>query len=258
MIRLSANLGFLWQELSLPDAIRAAKSAGFHAVECHWPYDIPAEDVVSALSDTGMQMLGLNTLRGNPDNGDNGVSAVPGRESEAKQYIDQAIAYATEINCQNIHVMAGVADIASEKAQNTYTENLQHACRTAAQHNKTILIEPLNVYDAPGYYLSTLNDALSTLERVNEPNLKIMFDCYHMQIMGGDLLRRYKNVADSVGHIQFAGVPDRMEPDSSEVNFPWLLNSMLNAGYNGVFGAEYKPRTNTNDGLSWLKQYKTA
>jgi len=255
MIKLSANLGFLWQSLSLPDAVRAAHAAGFQAVECHFPYEVPVDDVLSALNETGLTMLGLNTIRGNVDNGDNGLAALAGREDEARQAIDEAIAYATAINCQNIHVMAGFADPASSEAQKVFTNNLRYACKAAAKANKTILIEPLNQYDAPGYHLPTLQDALAVLDRVGEPNIKIMYDCYHMQIMGGDLLRRYRSVADHVGHIQFASVPDRAEPDSGEVNFVWLLNELKAAGYEGAFGAEYKPRSSTDEGLGWMAQY---
>jgi len=255
LIRFSANLGFLWTDLSLPDAIRAAKSNGFHAVECHWPYETPVSDVVTALDDTGLKMLGLNTRRGDVAAGENGVAALPGRETEARQFIDESINYATAIHCDNIHVMAGFADPINTDAQQVFSENLKYACKAAAVHGKTILIEPLNQYDAPGYHLATLDDALTTLEKVAEPNLKIMFDCYHMQIMGGDLLRRYKLVADRIGHVQFAGVPDRTEPDGGEVDYCWLLGEFVAAGYTGMFGAEYKPLTTTDAGIGWLQDF---
>lgn len=252
MIKFSANLGFLWTEHALPEAIRAAKVAGFDAVECHWPYATPAASVVEALEETGLSMLGLNTNRGDFTNGENGVAALVGREAQAKQFIDEAIDYATEVNCKKIHVMAGFANSEDKKAQETFTQNLRYACQAAAPHNKTILIEPLNHYDAPGYHISTLDEALAAVERVGEPNLKIMFDCYHMQIMGGDLLRRYKQAYDKIGHIQFASVPDRAEPDTGEINYHWLLHELKAVGYSGAFGAEYKPRTTTDEGLGWL------
>lgn len=255
MIRFSANLGFLWTELALPDAIRAAKVNGFHAVECHWPYSTPSTDVVTALQETNLKMLGLNTNRGDLAKGENGVAAIAGQESQARSFIDEAIGYATEIDCGNIHVMAGFANPEDQKAQDVFAANLQYACKAAASHDKTILIEPLNQFDAPGYYLSTLEQALAIVDKVGEPNLKIMYDCYHMQIMGGDLLRRFKQTADRIGHVQFASVPDRAEPDTGEVNYPWLLNELKAAGYEGAFGAEYKPRTTTDAGLKWMNQY---
>lgn len=256
MIQFSANLGFLWTELTLPDAIHAAKAAGFHAVECHWPYKTPSADVAAALNETGLKMLGLNTQRGDVAKGENGVAALAGREAQARVFIDEAIAYAVEINCNNIHVMAGFADGKDKEAQSCFDANLRYACKAAASHGKTILIEPLNQYDAPGYYLSTLDGALATIDRVGESSLKIMFDCYHMQIMGGDILRRFRHAFDHIGHVQFAGVPDRAEPDTGEVNYYWLLNEFVEAGFNGEFGAEYKPRATTDSGLKWLEKYK--
>ncbi len=240
----------------MPEAIRAAKAAGFQAVECHWPYATPINAVKAALDETGLPMLGLNTQRGDVANGDNGVAALVGREAEAKQYIDEAIAYATEIHCENIHVMAGFCSSTDQHAQDTFAANLQYAAQSAATHEKNILIEPLNQYDAPGYHLSTIEDAVAVIERVAEPNLKIMFDCYHLQIMGGDLLRRYKQAASHIGHVQFASVPDRAEPDTGEINYPWILNELVSLGYTGFFGAEYKPRTTTDAGLAWLADYQ--
>ena len=258
MIKLSANLGFLWTDLSLPDAIRAAKSSGFHAVECHWPYDTPASDVTAALDETGLKMLGLNTRRGDVASGENGVAALVGREVEAQKYIDESIAYAVAIGCENVHVMAGFADPMDTQAQQVFVDNIKYGCKVAANSARTILIEPLNRYDAPGYHLATLDAALAIIDRVAEPNLKIMFDCYHMQIMGGDLLRRYKQASDKVGHVQFASVPERAEPDSGEVDYPWLLGEIASAGYSGFFGAEYKPRATTDAGLGWMATFKST
>ncbi|MGJ8617909.1 MAG: TIM barrel protein, partial [Sulfitobacter sp.] len=106
-MKFSANLGFLWNDRPLPDAIRAARAAGFDAVECHWPYDVPASDVADALHETDLKMLGLNTRRGDVAAGDNGLCAISGREAEARAAIDEAIVYASAIGALNIHVMAG-------------------------------------------------------------------------------------------------------------------------------------------------------
>ncbi len=254
MIKFSANLGFLWTDRPLPEAIYAAKAAGFHAVECHWPYETPALEVASALLNTGLKMLGLNTLRGDLSAGENGLAAISGREADARKAIDDAIEYAKIIDCKNVHVMAGFTN-KDEKSQNAFYDNLKYACQLASLCEKNILIEPLNKYDAPGYHLSTLEEAQSVLRTLNLPNLKIMFDCYHMQIMGGDLLRRFKDAEDDIGHVQFASVPDRSEPDQGEVDYNWLLPAIVEAGFDGLFGAEYKPKSATDDGLEWMKAY---
>lgn len=255
MTRFSANLGFLWTELSLPDAIAAAGNAGFDAVECHWPYDTPADQIRAALEATQLPMLGLNTLRGNTANGDNGVAAITGREQEARDYIDQAVDYAAAVQCQNVHVMAGFTD-QGDAAENTFRENLLYASAKGECVGVNILIEPLNHFDAPGYHLSTLDAALTTIKSVGKTNIKVMFDCYHLQIMQGDLTRKLTAHLSSIGHIQIAAVPDRGEPDQGELHYPNLLNTLNELGWNGYIGAEYKPRTDTAAGLTWMNDYK--
>ncbi|MGB3278477.1 MAG: TIM barrel protein [Pseudorhodobacter sp.] len=253
-MKFSANLGFLWADRPLPDAILAAKQAGFDAVECHWPYATPAGDTAAALAKTGLKMLGLNTHRGKP--GENGLSALPGREPEARQAIDDAIAYARAINTPNIHVMAGFATGAA--AALTFTENLNYACTKAAPHGITILIEPLNRYDAPGYFLTTSDQAAQIIADCGLPNLKLMFDCYHVQLMQGDLTQRLARFLPIIGHIQFASVPDRGAPDHGEVNYAHIFETLQTLGYTAPLGAEYKPGADTDASLGWLKAIQSA
>lgn len=250
MVKLSANLGFLWTELALPDAIATAAAAGFTAVECHWPYDVSPDAVNEALASAGVPMVGINTRRGDPARGDFGLAAVPGREAEAAAGIDEAVDYAAAIGCANVHVMAGRAD--GPDAHRTYLANLTRACERGAGCGVGVVIEPLNHRDAPGYFLSGLEQAAAVVGEVGASNLGIMFDCYHLQIMGGDLLRRFEAHRPLVGHVQFAAVPSRAEPDDGEVDYRWLLPAMAAAGWDGWFGAEYRPATTTEAGLGWL------
>ncbi|NTJ67758.1 TIM barrel protein [Agrobacterium rhizogenes] len=254
MTRFSANLGFLWQELSLPDAIRAAKAAGFDAVECHYPYDTPAEAMLQALQETGLAMLGLNTARGNVAAGDNGLAAIPGREDEARLLIDQAIDYAAAIGTRNVHVMAGKA--AGDEARSTFIANLRYACQRAGKVGATVLIEPLNHRDAPGYFLRTADQALDIIAAVGAGNLKLMFDCYHLQIMQGDLTHRLQTHMAAIGHIQIASVPDRREPDHGEIDYRHILHLLEKLGYDRPIGAEYRPATTTDAGLAWLQAFR--
>lgn len=250
MTQFSANLGFLWTDLPLPDAIRAAKAASFDAVECHWPYETDPALVNAALAETGLKMLGLNTLRGDHLNGDNGLSALVDRVDEARKAIDQAIAYATKINCANIHVMAGFAE--GDQAHRTFVENLEYACTEAAKSNITILIEPLNKYDAPNYFLQTTGQAIQIIDEVSHPNLKLMFDCYHVQLMEGDLTHKLTDLKPYIGHIQFAGVPERGQPDKGEVNFAHVFKHIAEQGFSFPLGAEYKPGRETGETLDWM------
>ena len=250
MTLFSANLGFLWNDRSLPDAIRAAKAAGFDAVECHWPYETPAEDVATALKETGLVMLGLNTSRGDTSVGENGVCALPDRVDDAHAAIDQALLYAQQIAAPNIHVMGGFAEGAA--AHDTFVANLKYACAKASDYGKTILIEPLNKYDAPGYFLQTTEQARTIIEQVGAPNLKLMFDCYHVQLMEGDLTHRIDSLMPIIGHVQFASVPDRGPPDVGEVNYAHIFQHLQSAGYTAPLGAEYKPKGPTDESLGWM------
>lgn len=248
----SANLGFLYQELSLPDRIRAAKAAGFVAVECHFPYDTPASDVAAALQETGLRMLGLNTVPGNITAGDFGLAALPGREAEARAAILQAVEYGAAIGALNVHVMAGKTD-GAPASEATFRANLAYACDLAATKGMNVLIEPINHRDVPGYHLSRVEHAAEIIADLGKPNLRLMFDCYHSQIMQGDLLRRVQKHLPLIGHIQIAAVPSRAEPDEGEVNFSWLVPAIRALGYSAPIGAEYKPRSGkTADGLGWL------
>lgn len=244
-MRFSANLGFLWTDRALPDAIRAAKAAGFDAVECHWPYDTPAEEVRAALDATRLPMLGLNTVRGKP--GENGLAALAGREAEARAAIDQAIRYADATGTQAIHVMAGFAE--GQGAQATFVETLRYACDAT---DKTILIEPLNRHDAPGYFLTTTDQAQDIIHQVDAPNLKLMFDCYHAGRTEGDILTRIAALLPIIGHIQFAAVPDRGAPDHGELSYQGIFEGIAELGWDRPLGAEYKPGGDTDASLGWL------
>ena len=253
MLSLSANLGFLWTDRQLPDAIRSAHRAGFDAVECHWPYETDPSLLRAALAETGLSMVSLNTRRGSRD-GDLGLAALPERMDEARAAIEEAFSYGAAIGVSAVHVMAGRA--VGAEAERAFDANLLHACDLAARHAMTVLIEPLNPRDAPGYFLIGLEKAVATIERVARPELKILFDCYHQQITGGDLIRRFADCRPYIGHVQFAGVPDRGEPDGGEIAYERLLPALRDLGYAGPFGAEYRPRKATEDGLSWMKAFR--
>jgi len=248
LMRFSANLGFLWSELRLPDAIRAAARAGFSAVECHWPYDVPPAEVADALRETGLPMLGLNTRRGDVAVGENGLSALPGRWAEAKAAIDEAITYAEAVDSAAIHVMAGKAEGAAARA--TFLKALDYACAQAP--TRTILIEPLNRHDAPGYFLRDTDQAAEIIATVGRPNLRIMFDCYHVGRTEGDILTRFAALRPMIGHIQIARVPDRGPPERGELNYPHILSQIAAQGWAQPVGAEYKPTGATEDSLEWM------
>ena len=252
-MRFSANLGFLWNDKPLPEAIHAAKAARFDAVECHWPYDVPAELTNAALAETGFRMLGLNTRRGNTAIGENGLAALPGRETDARAAIDEALAYASVISAQAVHVMAG--NTSGPRARRSFCENLAYACDKAGDAI-TILIEPLNHYNAPGYFLNSTTQAADIIREVGKPNLKLMFDFYHVQIMEGDVTRRFEALLPLIGHVQIASVPDRGTPDHGELDYTYVLSRIAALGWTQPIGAEYLLETKAVPNTSWLARYQ--
>ena len=258
MTAFSANLGFLWADRPLPDAIRAAKAAGFAAVECHWPYETPAAAVKAALAETGLPMLGLNTRRGDIAAGEFGLAAVPGREDAAIAAIDEALAYAAAVGCQAAHVMAGRAT--GDQARRVFIANLKTAAARAREGGVTVLIEPLNRHDAPGYFLRRTDQARDIIETVGADNLKLMFDCYHVAREEGDITTRLRDLAPIIGHIQFAAVPDRGPPDHGELDYAHVFAVIADIadelGRQTPLGAEYKPAGATEASLGWMRRYE--
>jgi hydroxypyruvate isomerase len=251
-MKFSANLGFLWTDRPLAEAIATAAGAGFDAVECHWPFDVPAAEIKAALAQAGLPMLGLNTRRGNTSIAEMGLSALPGREGDARAAIDEAIAYARATGTSAVHVMAG--NSSGPRAHRAFCDNLSHAC-DAAGEGMTIVIEPLNPYNAPGYFLNGTSQAANIIREVGRSNLKLMFDCYHVQIMEGDVTRRFETLLPLIGHVQIAAVPDRGMPDHGELDYGYVLRRIAELGWDKPVGAEYLPGSGEPD-LSWLELYR--
>ena len=249
MPTFSANLGFLWNDLSAPLAVRAAAESGFDAVEFHWPYRTNPVELQKALSGSGLEAISLNTARGNV--GEFGLAALPGRERDARAAIDEAVEYASVIGAPNVHVMAGTSH--GKLAEVAFDANLVYACERAALDGVTILIEPLNSHDAPAYHLGSTAQAEAIIARLDLPNLKLLFDCYHVQIIEGDVGGRLERLLPIVGHIQFASVPGRSEPDRGDLDYREIFASIDDLGWRQPIGAEYRPSGPTvESGLSWM------
>jgi hydroxypyruvate isomerase len=257
LLRISANLGFLWKELPLVEAVRRAKAAGFDAVEFHNPYAVPAEEMRALLSELALPVAGLNTSHGNVAAGEIGFAAIPGREAEAKAAIDEALSYAKEIGAHYVQVTGGKVKVKEEEraaARETYLSALEYASRGAEPLGITIVIEPVNHRDVPGAFLHSTAQAASIIAELACSNVKMLFDCYHTQINEGDLTRRLETLMSVIGHIQIAAVPSRAEPDEGEVAYDRLLKDIDEMGYQGFIGAEYRPRETVEAGLGWMKK----
>ena len=179
------------------------------------------------------------------------MAAVPGREKEFKAHFDQALEYASALGASVIHVMAGNVPY-DERSLTTYVTNLQDAAHKASSTKIKLILEPLNRRDMPRYFISKSDDIVDVLKKIDRPNVKLLFDVYHVQIMEGDLIKRLERHRQHIGHVQIAAVPSRAEPDEGEVNLPGIFKALDEIGYDGFVGLEYKPRARTEDGLKWL------
>jgi 2-dehydrotetronate isomerase len=252
----AANLAYLFTERPLIERFGAAAAAGFRAVELQFPYDHAPAAVKAELSRHGLTMLGLNTAPGRAAAGEFGVAAVPGREQEFAALFAQALDYVTAIDGRQIHCLAGkVPPEQRPAAEGVFVRNLARAADAAAARNITLLIEPINPRDRPDYFLSRVEQAADIVAKVDRPNLRIQFDFYHVQIVGGDLIRRLEQHFPLVGHVQIAAVPSRHEPDEGEINYPEIFAALDRLGYRNWIGCEYRPRATTEAGLAWARPY---
>ena len=256
MPRIAANLAYLFTERPFMERFGAAAAAGFSAVELQAPYDQAPSEVRAELERHGLAMLGINTPPGSTPAGAFGLAAVPGHEAEFAALFRRALDYVVAIGGRQIHVLSGtVPPEQRPAAETTLIKNLVRAADAAAEKNITLLIEPINPRDRPDYFLTRAEHAADIIAKVERPNLRIQFDFYHAQIVGGDLMRRFEKHLGVVGHVQVAAVPTRHEPDEGEVNYPAIFDSLDRLGYRGFVGAEYRPRGRTEDGLGWARAY---
>jgi len=255
MPRFAANLGYLFTEHTLLERIDAAAAAGFKAIELQFPYDVPATAVKAAIVKNNMTILGLNTPPGERE-GEFGLAAVPGREKDWQVLFARALDYASAIGGSAVHCLAGkVAPEQRPAADRVFVDNLARAADLAAAQNIMLLIEPINSRDRPNYFLNHVEHAADVIAKIGKPNIRMQFDFYHVQIVGGDLIHRLENFFPAIGHLQCAAVPSRHEPDEGEINYPAVFEAVDRLGYRGWIGAEYRPRRRTEQGLGWARAY---
>jgi hydroxypyruvate isomerase len=257
MPRFAANLSFLFNEVPFLDRFGEAAQAGFRGVEFLSPYAYHAGDVAARAREHRLDVVLFNAALGDWDAGDRGLASLPGREHEFAAAVEDALRYAKELACPRLHVMAGLVPEPADaeehaRRRRTYVRNLRYAAAEAAARGVTVLIEPINPRDMPGYFLATQADAHAVREEVGAANLKVQMDFYHCQIVEGDLATKFRQWQRHIGHVQIAGVPGRHEPDVGEIAYPYLFRLLDELRYDGWVGCEYRPQTTTRDGLPWL------
>ncbi len=251
-LKLSANLGFLWKEVPLPERFERAASAGFDSVEMHddWQEHDTAM-LAAALAAACLPVESINTAMA----GNAGIAAVAGREAEAQAAIDRALAAARTFGARAVHVTAGKAE--RNAANNSaFVANLRHACRQAGPLGISILVEPIADANVPGYFLSTPEIADMIMDEVSDPSLFMLLDCYHVATLGLDIGETFSSRAARIGHVQIAGFPGRGEPSTGNIDYAKLLPALVTSGYRGAFGAEYKPADTVESGLGWMQAFR--
>ena len=255
MPKFAANLTFLFTELPFMERFEAAAIAGFKAVEYMAPYPYPADDLKAALKANGLVQALFNLPAGDWDNGERGIACIPGREAEFKQGVATAIAYAKALDCKKINCLSGKLPqgVSHDIATATMIGNLKFAAAELKRQGIMLVTEPINSFDIPGYFVNRTSEALAIIDAVGSDNLFIQYDVYHAQRMEGELGSTLKNHLSRIGHIQIADNPGRNEPGTGEINYAWMLQHIDALGYDGWVGCEYKPKTNTVDGLGWMQ-----
>lgn len=258
MPRFSANLSFLYQDLAFLDRFAAAAKDGFGALEYLGPYAEPKEKVADALQANSLKQALFNVPSGDWAGGERGIACLPDRIEEFRSGISLALDYAKALACPQVNVISGLvpkgADL--ETLEKVLVENLKYASQRAADAGVKLLIEPINLRDIPGFFLSTTDHAERILDKVGSDNLYIQYDFYHMQIMQGDLIPTFIRLKNKIAHVQIADNPGRNEPGTGEINYGFILSELDRLGYDGWVGCEYKPKAGTSEGLGWMKPYR--
>lgn len=266
MPQFAANLSLMYTELPFLERFAAAARDGFRAVEYLFPYAYAPAQLAQALQDHGLQQVLFNAPPGGLtrdamasawDGGARGTLCLADQEPAFRAGVQQALDYAAALRCPRVHVMSGLLPAGQDPAavQNLVTERLRWAAEQAGAAGVTLLIEPINGRDMPGYYLQRQEQAHALVQAVGSPQLQVQMDLYHCQIVEGDVATKLRHYLPTgrVGHIQIAGVPERHEPDTGELHYPYLFGLLDALGYTGWVGCEYRPRAGTSQGLGWLR-----
>jgi 2-dehydrotetronate isomerase len=252
MANLAANLSFLFPERPFLDRFQAAAAAGFRAVEFAFGYDHSEQEIAAAARSAGVEVVLMNLPPGDWEAGERGFAAVAGRERDFRASLEKAVRYAEATGCRQLHAMAGAGNTCRE---DVYAANLAWAATHLAPSGIALLIEPINLIDMPGYFLTLPDQARRLIDRLAHPNLFLQLDLYHCQVMRGDLARQIEAHFPVIRHMQIAGNPGRHEPDIGEINYRYLLEFIDKTGYRGWLGCEYKPLGDTEGGLRWAESY---
>jgi hydroxypyruvate isomerase len=257
MTRLAANLTMLYNEVDFLHRFSAASHSGFKGVEYLFPYAYPKEALAERLDRNGLTQVLHNLPAGDWVKGDRGIACDPARIGEFQEGVGLAIAYATALGCKQVNCLAGIAPqgVAPEKAHATFVDNLRFAADKLKAAGIKLLIEPINTFDIPGFFLSHTRQALDVIRDTGSDNVYVQYDIYHMQRMEGELANTMRKNLAKIAHVQLADNPGRNEPGTGEINYRFLFGFLDSIGYEGWIGCEYKPKGDTVEGLAWREAH---
>jgi len=255
MPKFAANLTMLFTERPFLERFAAARAAGFDAVGFLFPYAWPAQEIKALLTQHRLRLVLHNLPAGDWDAGERGIACLPDRTEEFRAGVARAIEYATALEVPQLNCLIGKvpAGVDPRQIDETVIENLRHATAELARHGKRLVVEAINTYDIPGFYLHGTAQALRLIEQVGADNLLVQYDIYHMQRMEGEIAATLQKHLNRIGHVQLADTPGRHEPGTGELNWRFLFAHLDRIGYDGWIGCEYQPATTTEAGLDWIE-----
>jgi hydroxypyruvate isomerase len=258
MPKFAANLTMIFNEVDFLDRFAAAAAAGFKGVEYLFPYPFPKEALADALARNGLTQVLHNLPAGDWGKGERGIACLPGREAEFREGVASAISYAKALRCEQLNCLVGIApkDADDKLVRSTLIGNLRYASKALADAGLKLLVEPINNYDIPGFYLTKSHQTLALFDEIGEKNLWLQYDIYHMQRSEGELAATLQALLPRIAHVQIADNPGRNEPGTGEINYDFMFRKLDEIGYAGWVGCEYKPKTTTQEGLGWFSGYK--
>ena len=256
MLKFAANLTFLFTELPFMERFEAAKKAGFSYVEFMFPYDID-EEIEKQLKQHGLKVVLFNLPAGDWDNGERGIAVDPNRRTEFREGVNKAVKIAKRFGVSNVNCLVGKAEDPSLSGEiwDGLLENICYAADELAKQGLNLMVEPVNHYDVPGFYLNTTEQVLKLISDINRPNVYLQYDIYHAEREGESHKEIISKNFHKIGHIQIADNPGRNQPGTGVIDFSFILAELERLGYNGYISMEYKPKPNTIESLEWIKSF---
>jgi hydroxypyruvate isomerase len=260
MLSFSANLSLLFTEVDFLERFARASNAGFRAVEFQFPYPFPADSIAEQLQRYQLALVLHNLPPGDWSGGDRGIACLPDRVGEFQESVGRAIEYATVLGCTRLNCLAGIAPASADRVtlHETFVENLRFAARALKSRGITLVIEPLNTRDTPGFFLQTSQQAVDIIQEIGADNLRLQFDVYHTHIMEGDVVASIQRNARHIAHVQIADDPGRHEPGTGSIDFTAIFQTLESAHYADWIGCEYVPLKTTEESLGWLRTYRDS